>query len=226
MTADAFFDNWAIYRAIIDHDCMEHRAIYRQVAHVLAERTEPIRVLDLGCGDAAGIAAVLSGMAVARYVGIDSAAPALVFAARRLAPLGDVVDLRVGDLLAHVEHDDETFDVVLVSFALHHLPADAKRRFLDVVRGRLRPGGELLVIDVVRRDGETREQYLSRYGRVLAGWPLSEQQRAGTFAHVAASDFPEQFATLPRWARELGYRDVRLIYRGGGETQAAWRMAA
>jgi len=218
-----FFSSWEVYRAVIDNDCMEHSLIYPLIGEILRERTEPFTVLDLGCGDAAGTGPAMIGTAAARYVGVDSAAPALEFAARTLDGSGLDIDLRVQDMLDMVRTSDEQFDVIIASFALHHFHAAQKQAFLDVARERLAPGGEVLLVDVVRRDGETRDEYLTRYSQMVRTWPMDSDVQDRIIAHVTSFDFPEEVSTVDRWAPELGYEAIG-FYRGGSDTQAGWRL--
>lgn len=220
-----FFSNWAVYRAVIDNDCMEHRDIFAAVAQILADRAEPFTVLDLGCGDSAGIAPVLVDFPLARYVGVDCAAPALDFAREMLAPLADRVELRVADMMGYLSANDEGFDVILASFALHHFADEAdKLQFLRVALERLRPGGEVILIDVVRRDAETRGEYIDRYADYVRTWPLADDTRRRICEHVSGCDYPEEVSRMARIAGESGFGTVTEFYRGGHDTQAAWRL--
>lgn len=220
-----FFSNWAVYRAVIDHDCMEHQDIYAAVAEILAERREPFTLLDLGCGDAAGIAPVLAGVPFARYVGVDSAEPALDFARERLATIADRVDLKVADMMEYLLVTEEKFDVILVSFALHHFAeASEKLRFLRTAHRCLRPGAEVILIDVVRTVGETRDEYIDRYCDYVGTWPLADDTRRLICRHVSGYDYPEEVSQMARIAVESGFTTVTEFYRGGRDTQAAWRL--
>lgn len=218
-----FFNGWEVYRAIIDNDCMEHRTIYPLVADILRERATPFTVLDLGCGDAAGIAPVLRGLPLARYVGVDVADQALGFAADMLA--GMTVDLRRRDLADQLRDDSEQFDVILLSFALHHFDTDAKREVLAAARRRLAPGGQVILIDVVRADGETRAEYLDRFDPYVATWPIGPDMQARVMDHVRRNDWPEEISGMPRIARRAGFTGVVPFYSGGSGTQAAWVLS-
>ncbi len=219
-----FFNHWEVYRAVIDGDCMEHSVIYPLVQQILLQRNEPFTILDLGCGDAAGTGPALQGTEAERYVGVDSAALALGFAARTLDGSGLDVDLRVQDMLDMIESSDEQFEVILASFALHHFPTEQKREFLRSALDRLAPGGELLLVDVVRRDGETRSGYLRRYEAMVRTWPMAADVQDRIIAHVTSFDFPEEVSTLGEWAPELGFSPAVEFYRGGSDTQAGWRL--
>lgn len=220
-----FFSNWAVYRAVIDNDCMEHRAIYTEVGRILGARTEPFTMLDLGCGDAAGVAPALNATAVARYTGVDNAGPALEFAAETLNGAAFEVELLERDLWQSLR-DGQTYDVVLMAFALHHFGSDEKRQILADIHRTLAPGGELLLIDLVRHEGQPRAEYLEAYADYVHTWPLTPETIEAIIAHVLGFDFPEQVGTQPSWALELGYSGVEQFYEGGNGTQRGWRMRA
>ncbi|MBL8252822.1 MAG: hypothetical protein JNJ76_04380 [Candidatus Competibacter sp.] len=57
-TIKEFFDAWAIYDQVLDHNYMFHREIYQDVGRVIARRyaERPFAVLDLGCGSARHLA--------------------------------------------------------------------------------------------------------------------------------------------------------------------------
>ncbi len=221
-----FFSNWQVYQAVLETNSMEHRQIYAGVARILDERTEPFSLLDLGCGDATAIAPLLPDRPLQRYVGVDCTAPVLELARHTLAPLGDRARFEVGDLLEYLETTAERFDLILVSFALHHLADPAhKRRFLEVAHQHLNPGGELILVDVARRDGESRADYVQRFGQeVLPTWPLPPAVQERILAHVRDNDWPEEADTQPAWGLELGYTAVVPFFVGVQETERGWRF--
>lgn len=220
-----FFRNWSVYRQVLDNDCMEHSEIFGAVHTILKERTSPFSIMDLGCGDAAAIGPALQGTSVARYVGVDLAAPALELAEKELAATGAEFAVRVDDLLNAVQTSAEKFDVILVSFALHHLATDDKRAFFAAAAKCLKPGGEILLIDVVREESETRDHYLDRYQAFVESWRLSDETTASIINHIRGYDFPEERATQPAWATEEQLTATQ-FYSGGRGMQIGWRLKA
>lgn len=95
-------------------------------------------VLDAGCGSGP-LAAALRDRG-ARVSGFDLS-PGMVALARER--LGEEADLRVADLDAPLPYDDDAFDVVVCSLALHYLPDWGGA--LAELRRVLRPGGRLVV---------------------------------------------------------------------------------
>lgn len=225
-----FFSNWAMYRAVIDNDCMDHRRIYSGVGEILRERSEPFTLVDLGCGDAAGVATAVHDTTITRFVGVDSAAPALGFARETFADAAFDVELVEQDLTDAVR-TERTYDVVVMAFALHHFQAPEKREILADIRQRLNPGGELLLIDLVRQPEQSRNEYLDAYVEYVRSWPLPEQTIASICDHVTGFDYPEQLSDQPQWALSAGYTGVEEFYAGGrdlrgNDTQRGWRMRA
>ncbi len=51
-------------------------------------------------------------------------------------------------VIEQLSFPDQSFDVVLSTFMMHHLPDDLKRRGLAEIARVLKPGGRLLVLDM------------------------------------------------------------------------------
>jgi ubiquinone/menaquinone biosynthesis C-methylase UbiE len=114
------------------------------------------RVLDVGCGtgDLTLRAAVRAG-STGQVCGIDPG-PEMIETARRKAARAQAnIEFRVG-VIERLPYPDASFDVVLSSLMMHHLPADLKpiglaeiRRVLrspDAVSGK--PSGRLIIVDM------------------------------------------------------------------------------
>ena len=110
------------------------------------------RVLDVGCGT--GNLTLWAKNRVGEtgtVCGIDPA-PEMVEAARgKSADAGVDIELRTG-VIERIPFPEDTFDVVLSSFMVHHIPEDVKRAGFKEVRRVLVPGGRLLVVDIEPTD--------------------------------------------------------------------------
>src|SRR5687768_1962524 len=126
-------------------------------------------VADLGTGT--GQFAATVAPYVARVVAVDASAAMLAAARRRVAP-HDNVDLRQGELESLPLENGEA-DLAVLLLVLHHLaePAAALAEAARVVK----PGGRLLVVDMMPHD---REEYRQQMGHVWLGFS-AEQLPAG-----------------------------------------------
>ena len=120
---------------------------------------------DLGCGT--GRASEAIAPFVARVIAVDASAAMLQAAKKRLQPF-DNVDLRRGDLEA-LPIDDALLDAATLMLVLHHVTEPA--RALAEVARVLKPGGRLILVDMLPHD---REHYRQQMGHVWMGF--SEEQ--------------------------------------------------
>ena len=89
-----FQEQWETYRKLVESGYLAHRevgAILRKTVNDVFK--SPFSFLDIACGDASLMKAVLPGTQVRHYHGIDFSQPALEFAAANLAGLPFEVDL-------------------------------------------------------------------------------------------------------------------------------------
>lgn len=128
---------------------------------------------DLGCGSGQLVAALVGR--VRNVIGVDDSAAMLQAARRRLRGLGPV-DLRRGRLES-LPLDDAELDVAFCVLVLHHVPEPlaALREAARV----LRPGGRLVVVDMLPHD---REAYRAQMGHVWLGF--SEEQSLALLAEA------------------------------------------
>jgi ArsR family transcriptional regulator len=128
---------------------------------------------DLGCGTGQVSAAL--GPFVTRVIAVDSSAAMLQAAKKRLAGL-DNIDLRRGELEA-LPIDDERLDIAVLMLVLHHTPEPEKA--LSEVSRVLRPGGRVIVGDMLPHD---RESYRQQMGHVWLGFSDEHMSRMLTEA--------------------------------------------
>ena len=147
-------------------DRIPHRAeAYEIVLEILPERVE--RVLDLGTGDGHLLGLVLDARPRATGVGLDFQAEMLDRARTRF---GDRTGVEI------VRHDlDEPlpagigeFDVVVSSFAIHHLVPERQHALYREIYGHLRPGGLFANAEHVASTTPRRhEEFLAALGTSL-----------------------------------------------------------
>jgi len=133
------------------------------------------RVLDVGCGTGT-LALVLAGRAGPQGAvsGVD-AAPEMIAAAQRKARGKEVAPTFQVAPAQALPFADGSFDAVVTSLMLHHLPesdrVDAVREMLRV----LRPGGRLLVAEFQAPQGRAGKRVTGHlFGRAMAHNSIDE----------------------------------------------------
>ena len=146
---------------------------------------------DLGCGTGQ-VSAALAPFA-SHVVAVDGSAAMLQAAKKRLQAF-DNVDLRRGELEA-LPIDDGRLDAATVMLVLHHVP-EPGRALAEVARV-LKPGGHVIVVDMLPHD---RENYRHQMGHVWLGFSEEYVHRV-----LGESGFGEvRIVALPADARAKG----------------------
>ena len=139
------------------------------------------RILDLGCGRGAVLLMAAQHLTTGRAVGVDlwrnadqSGNSAEATQRNALAEgVADRVELHTGDMTA-LPFEDNSFDVVVSSLAVHNISGSAGREkaISEAVRV-LRPGGRLLIADIrgtLHHQARLAEIGMSDVTRSGLGW--------------------------------------------------------
>lgn len=152
------------------------------------------RVLDLGSGDGRLLALVRAARPASRAIALDFS-PAMIERLRARFARDRRVAIVSHDLGRPLPEGLGRFDVIVSSFAIHHLSHRRKRRLYAEVHARLRPRGVFLNLEHVA--SPTR--------------PLHEQFLAILDVHPAAEDPSNKLLNVEtqlRWLRAIGFTDV------------------
>jgi ubiquinone/menaquinone biosynthesis C-methylase UbiE/predicted transcriptional regulator len=136
---------------------------------------------DLGCGTGE-LTATLAPF-VARVIAVDRSEDMLEAAHRRVRDLPNV-EVRKGELES-LPIDEDSLDAATLVLVLHHLP-DPAAAIREAAKA-LKPGGRLLLTDMLPHD---REEYRQQMGHVWLGFAEEQVRRLCTGA---------------------GFRDVRIV---------------
>lgn len=170
-------------------------------------------IADLGCGT--GDVAEQLAPLVKKVVAIDREPNMIEAAKKRLARAGNVI-FRIGDLLS-VPLRDEEVDMAVIMLVLHHVehPDDALRACARA----LRPGGRLLVVDMVRHDREL-------YARTMGHRHLGFEERDGRAWSKRAGLELRRWHLLRADAGAKGPGLFAALFERGGSIRSSSRPAS
>lgn len=205
-----FFEQWQIYKKVVDANYMRHREAYAAIASALPSTA--FSFLDLGSGDACWTSRLLENRPLNRYQAIDLSQPALELARANTVGLSGGKTFIQGDFVLKLP--EQTFDVVFTGMSLHHLPLEEKREFLPRIRRFLNSGGRFIFFEVIRGETETREQVLARWwDYVSLHWTnLSAAELGKIQEHVFSSDYQEPVSGYLELAITSGFATAKHLY--------------
>ncbi|MFN8468922.1 MAG: class I SAM-dependent methyltransferase [Caldilineaceae bacterium] len=139
---------WAFaYDFVVRLLSLNRETALREETIRLAQIDPGAAVLDVGCGTGTlTLRAKAAAGSTGRVCGIDAATEMIAQARKKAQKAGAQVEFQVGVIEA-LEYADGTFDRVLSSLMMHHLPPDLQKRALLEVYRVLKPGGQLLIVD-------------------------------------------------------------------------------
>jgi ubiquinone/menaquinone biosynthesis C-methylase UbiE len=109
------------------------------------------QVLDVGCGTGTLVMEVARRVGrVGRVVGVDPGTEQIARARSKVARRHLPIEFQIG-VIEQLTFPDETFDVVLSTLMMHHLPASLKRQGLAEIARVLKPGGRLVIADFTHK---------------------------------------------------------------------------
>ena len=156
----------------------------------VVETRDPKRILDLGTGGGAMITGLMSVAPDAEYVGLDLSAPLLEASEARFADSPRV---------SFRQHDLGSFDLVVSSWVIHHLPDERKAELFGEVYELLSPGGRFCNMDLVTSSPAVKERALNAFAQV------DDEEDS--------SDQPASLEDQLRWMREAGFESVDCYWK-------------
>lgn len=136
------------------HDTFSFHGAFRKLKQrtlTLAHVRPGEAVLDVGCGT--GTLAIYVARRVGRVgrvAGIDPGIEQIARARAKAARHGLPIEFQIG-VIEHLPFLDQTFDVVLSTLMMHHLPDPLKRQGLAEIARALKPGGRLVIVDFTHK---------------------------------------------------------------------------
>lgn len=203
------FEQQDMYNAVVGAGYMHHAKLADKLAAWAETQPAPLRIVDLGCGDAWLSTRAWRDANVAHYLGVDMSETSVAHARQRVGVWPGRAEVLVGELAATLRgQPGASANTVLASYSVHHLSTSGKQALLEDVYRVLLPGGTLLYIDAARRDDESREAYIARLTHAVEhDWTaMAHAERAKACAHIRESDFPETIGWMHTAPEQAGLR--------------------
>jgi ubiquinone/menaquinone biosynthesis C-methylase UbiE len=181
---------------------------FRQMIVDLARLQSGETVLDVGCGS--GTLPLVAKKRVGktgRVCGIDPSVPLLAGARRKAAKVGLPIDFQPGGI-EQIPFSDQSFDVVLSTFMMHHLPDDLKRQGLSEIARVLKPGGCLLVVDFKRAE-EHQGQPAQPGAGSMGLQDLSVLMKEAGFSQMETGEIPFHIRSFDAGHQHYGFISAR-----------------
>ncbi len=141
--------NWpSFYDVIFNLLSLGKEKVMREDTIELARLKPGEKVLEVGCGTGSlAIAAKAKAGPTSRIFGTDPTLEMIEAARQKANQAGLDINFQTG-LVENIDFPDDSFDLVLSSFMVHHLPGDdlQEKGFAEMYRV-LKPGGRLVVVD-------------------------------------------------------------------------------
>ena len=212
----------------IDMDVMHplrHKMIEIILDIVPFDQEATLKVMDLGVGTGILSARVLKKFPNSKVTAIDGAEAMMDIATERLGPMADRLNWIIADFrqLPAETLVADSYDLVISSYALHHLNAGEKLVLLKKVVCALKPGGWFLNADITVAEDESIEQRLQqlRVEGVTSRASASDKRFASVEStraylsqmQIAENDQPQTAAIDLKIIREAGLPAAEIFWK-------------
>ena len=179
---------------------------------------QTLKVLDLGVGTGAFTLRFLERFSNSKVLAIDGSLSMLELARVRLRKYAHRVEYEVSDFRAipATVLEPEAFDVVISSYALHHLSASEKLSLLRSVVPAIRTGGWILNADIVVADSTDIERRIQelRVEAVTRRAPVDDERFC---SHAATRKHLDELEEIEKDQPQTLAEDIRVLRASGIE---------
>lgn len=185
----------------------------REVLDLWADGSTPEAVCELGCGTGRLAHWIVKRFEPDRYLGVDGSGDMLRRARSRLDELTGETRLEWQQLLFKEWRPEDTYDWVLSSLSVHHLEDPEKRKLLERIDGALRPGGHVLLCDLVRRPDDLLDFYREIRRRRTLRMGYTEEAFEQRWEMHVQNDVPADWRDVLEWFEQLGWTGVDCVWK-------------
>ncbi len=178
--------------------------LYDVIASPISATSEPISILDLGCGTGLEFEVLFARASNALITGVDVSEEMLSRLREKYQARMSQIRLIQGSFEQVLSRKDE-YDYALSVMALHHLLPSPKCKLYDKIRKSLKGGGKYIEGDYVVSKRKERK-FLSGYHETIKKYQLSLNK----IYHI---DIPFSIRTQIELLTKAGFNKVRTIWK-------------
>lgn len=211
----------------------------RIMVNLIKGLPQPIRILELCCGEGLLAEMLLDAFPISNYLGLDGSTLMLAKAWERLSHFGVRVKLNSFDLANRSWRSlGEPVHAVVSSLGIHHLDAQVKQVLFQDVFAMLEQGGAFIVSDMVDPstspgrqvaadawDEVVRQRSLELDGNT-AGLDFFQREGWNTFTYLDPDDIdhPSPLFDQLKWLEQVGFVDIDVHFvQAGHALFSAWK---
>jgi 2-polyprenyl-3-methyl-5-hydroxy-6-metoxy-1,4-benzoquinol methylase len=204
-----FIRNWEIYQKVIRENYMKHLELGEAAQKHLQifVQHSPIRMLDIGCGDAHQISEQLKPLNLSTYTGYDLSEQATKFAEKHFSEIEKNAKFQIGRMEELIKKDHASYNVVYSSFAIHHLNDNEKKEIIEDIYHKLEANGLFILIDIKRLPRQSIDGYKKSYAHwINEDWhALDKDEKNAIIDHLNTCDIPVETQTYVEYALDSGF---------------------
>ena len=177
-------------------------------------RPQAETLLDIGCGAGNYTLMMLSKMNNLECTLVDLSKPMLDKAFERVSLITKKkVEIIQGDI-REIHLTENHFDIILAGAVLHHLRDDADWEFIfRKLFSILKPGGCLMISDLVTQDTETLNHYIwEKYGDYLENLG-GKEYRQKVLDYVSREDSPRSLNYQLELMKKIGFSHTEILHK-------------
>ncbi len=178
----------------------------------------PQNILDLGCGNGNVTQVLLSAFPNSNYHLVDASAEMLLGCQERFKTAASFQYHQA--FFQGLNFSEKTFDLIVACLSIHHLQASEKMDFFKKCYFWLRPGGLLMMGDLMieKANHAFHEIHLQEWKKAAFQQGTEEEEWQFLMEHYDTYDFPSGMEKQITWLGDAGFEKVHTAFRKTGWT--------
>ncbi len=207
------FDHFsANYTADMTRLVPHYQALLLAMVDRIPSDFKATRILDLGCGNGNCTARLLKRFPKGEYNFVDASAEMLRHCQKRFPTINARYHQSYFQELSFPEN---SFDLIVAGFSLHHLKGPEKQPFFKQARSWLTPNGLLTFSDLMidRNNEAIHAPFLREWQRFTFDNQSTPAEWEWLMDHYNTYDFPDDAQLQLQWLENAGFASAKITWQ-------------